>query len=225
MFNKKIVTAIMVFLIIGMIISAPAQDEKAKSQKQKSMTTEQVKKLSVGEWGSIAPEVRPSISKNADGSMKPFYLTRTFTYSADGKFILQMINSADAYGKVPLVKIVLKGHTVWQGEHPVAAGAQKIDYIADGAYEITPLIQGFADAMNHAASNGFNKWEVNVTQNILGKAFPPFGLSEGQIYGEFDLIYIKNDMMFWGAKHVDGRSFDKVENRPDNLQIPMIRKQ
>jgi hypothetical protein len=225
MFNKKIVTAIMVFLIIGVVISALAQDEKAKSQKQKSMTTEQVKKLSVGEWVSIAPEVRPSISKNADGSMKPFYLTRTFTYSADGKFTLQMINSADVYGKVPLVKIVLKGHTVWQGEHPVAAGAQKIDYIADGAYEITPLIQGFADATNHAAGNGFNKWEVNVTQNILGKAFPPFGLSEGQIYGEFDLIYIKNDMMFWGAKHVDGRSFDKVENRPDNLQIPMIRKQ
>jgi len=37
------------------------------------------------------------------------------------------------------------------------------------------------------------------------------------------LIYILNDMMFWGAKHVDGRSFDKVENRPDNLQIPLVR--
>lgn len=78
--------------------------------------------------------------------------------------------------------------------------------------------------MNHAASQGFDKWEVNATQSILGKAFAPFGLSEGHIYGEFDLIYILNDMMFWGAKHVDGRSFDKVENRPDNLQIPMVRK-
>jgi hypothetical protein len=189
------------------------------------MTAEQVKQLSVGEWVSIAPEVRPSISKNADGSMKPFYLVRTFTYSPDGKFTLQMINSADAYGKIPLVKIVLKGHTVWQGEHPIAAGTQKIDYIADEEYEITPLIQGFADAMNQAAGKGFDKWEVNAAQSILGKAFPPFGLSEGQIYGEFDLIYMLNDMMFWGAKHVDGRSFDKVENRPDNLQIPLIRKQ
>jgi hypothetical protein len=58
----------------------------------------------------------------------------------------------------------------------------------------------------------------------FSNAFSPFGLSEGQIYGEFDLIYILNDMMFWGAKHVDGRSFDRVENRPDNLQIPLIRK-
>jgi len=188
------------------------------------MTEEQVKQLSVGEWVSIAPEVRPSINKNADGSMKPFYLSRTFEYSAAGKFTLQMINTADAYGKIPVVKIVLKGHTVWQGEHPIAAGAQKIDYIADEAYTITPLVQGFADAMNHAAGNGFDKWEVNGTQSILGKAFAPFGLSEGQIYGEFDLMYIHNDMMFWGAKHIDGRSFDKVENRPDNLQIPMIRK-
>ena len=95
------------------------------------MTAEQVKQLSVGEWISIAPEVRPSINNNADGSMKPFYLMRTFSYSADGKFILQMINSADAYGKIPLVKIVLKGRTVWQGEHPIAAGDEKIDYSAD----------------------------------------------------------------------------------------------
>jgi len=187
------------------------------------MTEEQVKQMSVGEWLSVAPEVRPSITKNADGNMKPFYLTRTFKYAADGKFTLQMINSADAYGRVPIMKIVLKGRTVWQGEHPIAAGAQKIDYIADEAYEVTPLIQGFADAMNQVASKGFDKWEVNMAQNILGKAFAPFGLSEGQIYGEFDLIYIINDMMFWGAKHVDGRSFDKVENRPDNLQIPLVR--
>lgn len=104
-------------------------------------------------------------------------------------------------------------------------GCQKIDYIANEAYEITPLIQGFADALNQAANKGFDKWEVNTKQNILGKAFAPFGLSAGQIYGEFDLIYILNDMMFWGAKHVDGSSFDRIENRPDNLQIPLIRKQ
>jgi len=187
------------------------------------MTAEQTKQQSVGEWVSIAPELRPSITKNADGSMKPFYLTRTYTHTADGKFMLQMINSADAYGKVPVMKIVLKGHVVWQGDHPIAEGAQKIDFIADDAYDITPLIQGFADAMNAVAGKGYDKWEVGATQSILGKAFPPFGLAEGQIYGEFDLVYILNDLLFWGAKHVDGRSFDKVENRPDNLQIPMKR--
>ncbi len=224
MLKRKKLASIMVLLSIGIIHNASAQQEKTKTQNSRIMTVEQVKKVSVGEWVSIAPEVRPSIAKDANGNTKPFYLTRTFTYSADGKFTLEMINTADPYGKVPLVKIVLKGHTEWQGEHPIAPGAQKIHYIADEAYEITPLIQGFADAMNHAASTGFNKWVVGETQNILAKVFPPFGLTDGQIYGEYDLVYIDHDLMFWGAKHVDGRSFEKEENHPDNLQIPMVRK-
>lgn len=189
------------------------------------MTAEQTKEfIQGGEWISIASEIRPSIAKNADGSMKPFYLARAFQYFAGDKFELTVINSADAFGKVPLVKIGIKGNMVWQGEHPIAAGAQKADFIADEMYEVTPLIQGFADAMNQLAAKGFNKWEVNIAQSILGKAFAPFGLSEGQIFKEYDLVYIFNDMMFWGARNVDGRGFDKEENRPTNLQIPLVRK-
>ncbi len=173
---------------------------------------------------SIAPEIRPSIAKNADGSMKPFYLTRAFKYSAGDKFELDIINSADAYGKVPLVKIGIEGNVAWQGEHPIAKGAQKVKFSADEVYEVTPLIPGFADAMNQLASKGFYKWEINNTQSIMGKAFPPFGLTDGQIFTEYDLIYLFSDMLFWGARNVDGRGFDKEENRPTNLQIPMVRK-
>jgi hypothetical protein len=188
------------------------------------MTTEEIKAfMQGGEWKSIAPEVRPSATKNADGSIKPFYLTRTFKYSAGDKFELEVVNSADAYGKVPLVKILLKGSMQWRGAHPIAPGAQKVDFIADEAYEVTPLLQGFADAMNQLASKGFNKWEVGAAQSIFQKAFAPFGLAEGQIFGECDLVYIFNDLMFWGARNVDGRGFDKEENRPTNLQIPLVR--
>ncbi len=188
------------------------------------MTVEQIKQSILGDWVSIAPEIRPSIAKNADGSMKPFYLARAFNYSAGDKFELAVINTGDAYGKVPLVKIVIKGRIVWQGDHPIAEGAQKVKFTADGAYEVTPLIQGFADAMNQLAGKGFDKWEVNSTQSIMGKAFAPFGLSEGQIFAEYDLIYLFSDMLFWGARNVDGRGFDTEENRPTNLQIPLVRK-
>jgi len=187
------------------------------------MTAEQTKQAIEGDWVSIAAEVRPSIAKNADGSAKPFYLKRKFTYFAGDKFELEIFNFADAYGKVPMVKISLKGNVIWQGEHPIATGAQKVDFIADETYQVTPLIQGFADAMNQVASNGFDKWEVNSPQSILGKTFAPFGLAEGQIFAEYDLIYLFNDMLFWGARHVDGRGFDKEENRPTNLQIPMVK--
>jgi hypothetical protein len=188
------------------------------------MTPEQIKQSILGEWVSIAPEVRPSASKNADGSMKPFYLTRAFRYLPNDRFELTVVNLADPNGRIGLAKIGIKGHMKWLGEHPIKDGAQKVDFIADEAYEVTPLIQGFADAMNQLASKGFNTWEINVTQSIMGKAFSPFGLSEGQIFAECDLIYVFNNMLFWGARNVDGRGFDKEENRPTNLQIPLVKK-
>lgn len=221
--HRIYITAAFLSLTLGTINNLSAQS-KLKSQKQIVMTTEEIKQSIPGEWVSIAPEIRPSSTKNADGSLKPFYLSRTFKYLSGDKFELEVINSADAYGKVPLVKLTLKGHMFWRGDHPIANGAQKVDFIADEAYEVNPLLQGFADAMNQVASTGFAKWEVGSTQSIFKKAFVPFGLTEGQIFSEFDLVYIYNDMMFWGARNIDGRGFDKEENRPTNLQIPMVRK-
>jgi len=146
------------------------------------MNAEQIKEfIQGGEWVSIAPELRPSSIKNADGSIKPFYLTRAFKYSADDTFELGIINSADAYGKIPLVRIVIKGHMVWQGDHPIAAGAQKVNFIADKAYEVTPLIQGFADAMNQVASKGFSRWEVNSMQSVMGKPLHPSDLQRDRL--------------------------------------------
>jgi hypothetical protein len=113
---------------------------------------------------------------------------------------------------------------LWKGDHPIAAGAQKVDFVADEAYEVTPLIQGFADILNRVASDGFAKWEVNATQGVFGKAFLPFGLSAGRNFMEYDLVYLYGDMLFWGARNIDGRGFDTEANRPTNLQIPLRRK-
>jgi len=35
---------------------------------------------------------------------------------------------------------------------------------------------------------------------------------------------LRDNLLFWGARNVDGRGFDTEENRPTNLQIPMVRK-
>ena len=42
---------------------------------------------------------------------------------------------------------------------------------------------------------------------------------------DYDLIYIYDGMLFNGSKNVDGRAFDKTENRSTNLQIPLVRQQ
>jgi len=47
---------------------------------------EKVKASMLGDWVSIAPEVRPSATKNTDGTLKPFYLKRAFKYLAGDRF-------------------------------------------------------------------------------------------------------------------------------------------
>jgi hypothetical protein len=151
-------------------------------------------------------------------------MKRDFKYLASDRFELGIVNSVDANGAVPLARIFIKGHMFWRGPHPIAASAQKVDFVADEGYEVTPLIQGFADLLNQVASKGYSKWEVNGTQSIFGKTFVPFGLVEGKNFMESDLVYLSHDMLFWGSRHIDGRGFDKEENRPTNLQIPLVRK-
>ena len=187
------------------------------------MTTDQVKAATLGHWESIAPEVRPSNAKNPDGTLKPFYLTRSFTYFPGDRFELIVTNYADPYGKTPLAKMTIKGHIEWLDDHLIVPGAKKVNFSADEAYSVTPLIQPFADVLNNF-TKGFNEWKVGESQSIFKKAFPVFGLAAGQIFKEYDLIYVMNDLMFWGARNIDGRGFDAEENRPTNLQIPMIKK-
>jgi hypothetical protein len=183
-----------------------------------------VKEAMLGSWESLAPEVRPSASKNPDGSLKPFYLKRAFKYQPSDRFELEIVNSADPYGAVPLSQIRIGGHMLWRGPHPIASGAQKVDFVADESYEVTPLAQGFADVLNKVASAGYGPWAVNSTQSIFRKAFAPFGLEEGTNFMEYDLVYFRGDLLFWGARNIDGRGFDTEQNRPTNLQIPLVRK-
>lgn len=187
------------------------------------MNLDQVKEESIGQWESIAPEVRPSNTKTSDGMLKPLYLTRKFALAGNDKFELDVTSLADPYGKAPLARMSIKGHIEWRGEHPIAPGAQKVDFIADEEYSVTPMMQGFADVLNQYTKD-FNEWKVGETQSILKKTFAPFGLAEGQIFKEYDLIYPYEGMLFWGARNIDGRGFDTEQNRPANLQIPMVRK-
>jgi len=185
------------------------------------MTVEQLQSTLVGSWRSLTPEVRPS--KNPDGTLKPFYLSRHFVYQPNDRFELTVSNFADPYGKVAIAKIEIAGHMAWRGDHPIASGAQRVDFTADEAYAVTPLVPPFADLLNKVAANGYARWEVGAKQSIFGRAFAPFGLVAGQNFKEYDLVYVAHDLLFWGARNVDGRGFDTEENRPTNLQIPLVR--
>ena len=223
--RKGIKASLLLLLAMTAISGAAAQSPRnqAKASAMEADVTK-IKQALLGNWQSIAPEVRPSAAKNADGSLKPFYLKRAFKYLPSDRFELEVVNSADRYGAVPLARIKIVGHMQWQGQHPIAPGAQKVDFIADEAYEVTPLAQGFADVLNKVASAGYTPWTINAPQSIFGKTFVPFGLKEGMNFMEYDLVYLRGDLLFWGARNIDGRGFDTEQNRPTNLQIPLVRK-
>jgi hypothetical protein len=77
----------------------------ATPEGSQSMSVNEVKSAVLGDWASIAPEIRPSAFKNPDGTLKPFYLTRAFKASPGDAFELTIVNFADPYGKAPLARI------------------------------------------------------------------------------------------------------------------------
>jgi len=222
---KGIRASLLLLLVLTLSGGAAAQSP-SNQPRASAMEADvaKVKEAMLGNWESIAPEVRPSAGKNADGSLKPFYLKRAFKYLPSDRFELEIVNSADPYGTVPLARIKIGGHMLWQGPHPIAPGAQKVDFVADETYEVTPLAQGFADILNKVASAGYAPWAVNSPQSIFGKTFAPFALKEGTNFMEYDLVYLRGDLLFWGARNIDGRGFETEQNRPTNLQIPLVRK-
>jgi hypothetical protein len=224
MLMSKGIQASLFALLVMTACGGAAAQSPTDQPKASAMETDvaKIKQALLGNWESIAPEIRPS--KNPDGSIKPFYLKRAFKYLPSDRFELEVVNSADPNGAVPLARIKIGGHMLWQGPHPIAAGAQKVDFVADESYEVTPLVQGFADVLNKIASAGYAPWAVNAPQSVFGKTFAPFALKEGTNFMEYDLVYLRGDLLFWGARNIDGRGFDTEQNRPTNLQIPLVRK-
>lgn len=222
--SRTIRVSLLVLALAGFGEAAAQSTNNQSKANGMELDVAALKQTMLGSWESIAPEVRPSAAKNADGSLKPFYLKRAFRYQPSDRFELEIVNSADAYGAVPLARIRIGGHMLWRGAHPIAPGAQKVDFVADEAYEVTPLAQGFADVLNKVAAAGYAPWTVNAPQSIFGKTFAPFGLKEGTNFMEYDLVYLHGDLLFWGARNTDGRGFDTEQNRPTNLQIPLVRK-
>jgi hypothetical protein len=106
-----LVSSLLLILAISGLGGAPAQPASDQA-KASGMETDvaKIKQAMLGNWESIAPEVRPSASKNADGSLKPFYLKRSFKYLPSDRLELDIVNSADPYGAVPLARIKIGGH-------------------------------------------------------------------------------------------------------------------
>src|SRR5256885_380533 len=134
------IKASLFFLLMLTGIGGAAAQSPSNHRRASGMEADvpKIKEAMLGNWESIAPEVRPSAGKNADGSLKPFYLKRAFMYLPSDRFELEIVNSADPYGAVPLARIKIGGHMLWQGPPPLAPRAPKSGFLAPWSDEGTP---------------------------------------------------------------------------------------
>ena len=222
----KVLTILSTIILAMTITTTSAQKslrKRAILNSKSPKTLAEVKKYAEGQWKSISVELRPTEDRTGSGNILPTYLKRDFTFVKDDTFVGIITLFGDNYGQLPLLEFEFKGHLVWGDEHPVAEGAWKIDYVLDKGFGVTPLNPQAAAMLNQALPKGMSPFENGIKKDILKRAFPMFHIEEGQVVSDYDLIYFKNGLLFMGAKHVDGTPFDKIENRPHQLQIPLER--
>ncbi len=197
--------------------------ERAIQNIQEPKTLTEVQDYAIGEWASLSVELRPTEDRTGSGVIQPTYLRRHFNYLSKEQFIGTITMYGDNYGSLPLLEFEFKGALEWGPAHPIAEGAWNIDYVLNEGFAVTPLNPQAADMLNAGLPEGMEPFENGLKKDILGKAFPMFHIVEDQIVSDYDLIYFKNGLLFMGAKHVDGTPFDRPENRPHQLQIPLER--
>src|SRR4051812_17920255 len=71
----------------GSAAQSPGNQPKASAMEA---DVTKIRQAMLGNWESIAPEVRPSAARTTDGALKPFYLKRNFKYLASDRFELEI---------------------------------------------------------------------------------------------------------------------------------------
>ena len=184
----------------------------------------------IGTWTSISCEIRPQQNSEDPGLARtPSYLTRDFSYDADGGFSANITVFADPACDVPAVSYDFAGELVWHDANPAADGAWSQDYLLNDQLDLTVLVQPMADQLNQLPDGacGDGPFAVGETRDILGKPCILLRFVEGsEFVADHDFLYVREDtpnMLFMGGKHVDGTGFYAPENRPIvGLQQPLL---
>ena len=160
----------------------------------------------------------------------PTYLTRDFTYDAEGSFSATITVYADAACAVPMVAYDFAGDIVWRDANPAADGAWSQDYVLNKQLELTPLAPPMVEQLNSLPPGacGSEAYALGQAQDVLGQPCVLLRFVEGSdVVIDHDFLYVREDtpnMLFMGGKHVDGTGFYYPENRPMvGLQQPLIR--
>jgi hypothetical protein len=125
----------------------------------------------VGHWKSNACELRPQ-QNAADPTLAPTpsYLTRDFTYDAEGGFEGNIAVFADAACSMPAASYDFAGEVLWHDANPAAPGAWSQDYVLNRRLQLTILAEPMAAQLNQLPEGacGTGPFVVGEVRDILG---------------------------------------------------------
>jgi len=165
----------------------------------------------VGRMVSVSrPRYGPGgATKNPDGSLRPFYLSRQFKYLGDDRFELTIANSADPLWEGcpwpgSTCAATCSGRVITQS-HPAR---KKVGFRRRrGLSGSLRLRNPFAEPPQQGSrSAGYAKWEVNVPQKIFGKSFAALRTRGGtQLHGVRPGVYQAATCSSGVHANIDGR--------------------
>lgn len=171
----------------------------------------------IGKWESVALETRP----NAWGGH--YYLRRYFhntATQANGTLVFYTDESA---AELNLTLSVIGPYAFGQASAAVE-GATETDF-SFTQIVVTPHTQAMADILNQgrAADSLLDVWVPGQTQVVDARIREGvMGMVIGE-YREYDLVQVKVDQLYYGARPADGSAPDSPEKRAKSLQVPLKR--
>jgi adenomatous polyposis coli down-regulated (APCDD)-like protein len=166
----------------------------------------------IGKWESINGEERP----NPWGGK--YFLKRHFNNSKNEANTKLVFYTDGTYSDLNMtIEVVGPYHFI----RPSAAveGAVETDFEFTSV-AVTPHTQAMVDMLNGIPSGYLKSWELNERQEVGTPGQGIMGIVIGE-YKEYDLVKADNDLLYYGARPVDGSAPDNAEKRAKSLQVPL----
>ncbi|NRB00948.1 MAG: hypothetical protein HRU32_14230 [Rhodobacteraceae bacterium] len=172
-----------------------------------------------GAWHSMACEVRPQVG--ADGAIAEWWLTREITF-AENRIEARFTTYAGPGCDVPVNVLGFAGQVDIIGDSAVADEAIAANLIIDEYVSITPMAQGFADFLNGSGACGEGAWALGEAKDVHETGCAILGVEPNTPTVEYEVLARIGDMVYFGARPVDGTFITSEDKRPRSLLVPLI---
>lgn len=162
-----------------------------------------------GQWTSLACELRPGDQ----------HVTRDIEIRANGTWSGEFAFFTGPGCTDPFMTFFAEGPWERLGASDAVDGAVEANFTIDTA-EIETLHEGAAGFLNSGAC-GESAWAEGMRQDVTATGCAPLGMTFPVT--EYELVLVRDDHLFFGARPNDGSGLSTPDKRPTALQVPLVR--